>query len=680
MRSKYQLFTDHKEWFAAGFYKNESSSYLRRHADAICEYLANAPFCKWESGALLYPSGNVNYWNPCNTLRVSFEFSYSIIINDPEPPAELTGTEKLSWEMAIREMSYVKNTDIPEKYCIGGNGYTHSVINFERILAEGLLQYRERIAEARAKNDSEFLAAIAQVLEAIISRHGREIEYLRNSDAPQELKDALARVPLYPAETLEEAFAAFNYMWYLDGNDSMGRSDKVLGKYCKDGEYGKAEKFFAALWRNSDSRGGWHTIWGDDPQMTCAAIRGQRKYSRPNSGCLVSEETPDFLWDEIFDAWAAGNPSPALYSRANYTPEITARLELRPGDENHYCYGGCTELMVEGRSNVGSIDCGINILDIFTQIDMTAFNDFESFYRTFTAETLRQLHLSMDSARINHIKMSQCRPQLIRSLFIEDCIDRNLEYNAGGARYNAFVCHVAGLSNTINSLYALKKKYDGSMPFNVQELKDALAANFSGCETIQKQLLQLPKFGNDITEVDEIAKDLSARVFSTVASQRGVRGNGPFYGGIIIFQTFEWLGSYVMATPDGRNDGDAIGDCAGAVHGTDRNGPTALLKSTACLDQFNSLGTVVMNLRINKQSLQDAVQRQNLKALVLSYFAMGGLQIQVTVADQETLQKAIKDPDKYPDLIIRIGGYSTYFRNLSNKERELVAKRMEHSF
>ena len=72
--------------------------------------------------------------------------------------------------------------------------------------------------------------------------------------------------------------------------------------------------------------------------------------------------------------------------------------------------------------------------------------------------------------------------------------------------------------------------------------------------------------------------------------------------------------------------------------------------------------------------------RKKLKSLILAYFAMGGLQIQPTIADQEILQKAIENPEKYPDLIIRIGGYSVYFKNLSHAERVLVAKRMEHSF
>ena len=103
-----------------------------------------------------------------------------------------------------------------------------------------------------------------------------------------------------------------------------------------------------------------------------------------------------------------------------------------------------------------------------------------------------------------------------------------------------------------------------------------------------------------------------------------------------------------------------------------------MLKSVAGIDQIHAPGTLVVNARFSRNCLTDPVSREKLKALFLTYFAMGGMQLQVNVVDQETLQKAFKNPGLYADLIIRVGGYSEYWSRLSPERRQTVLERTEH--
>ena len=149
---------------------------------------------------------------------------------------------------------------------------------------------------------------------------------------------------------------------------------------------------------------------------------------------------------------------------------------------------------------------------------------------------------------------------------------------------------------------------------------------------------------------------------------------------MILFITYEWLGWTIGATADGRRAGAALTDSFGATQGSDLSGPTALLKSASALNPAEFPGTPVLNVRLNRELLATPEARKRLKALLTSYFQMGGLQLQVTVANEEILRRACEEPEKYPELIVRIGGYSEYFKNLSPELRREVARRTIHNF
>ena len=103
-----------------------------------------------------------------------------------------------------------------------------------------------------------------------------------------------------------------------------------------------------------------------------------------------------------------------------------------------------------------------------------------------------------------------------------------------------------------------------------------------------------------------------------------------------------------------------------------------MLHSTACLQQEHAPGTLVVNLRLAPSMFATPDGRAQVKSLVRSYFALGGLQLQINVIDQATLRDAIAHPERYDNLIIRIGGYSEYFNRLDETLKQTLLERTEH--
>lgn len=204
-----------------------------------------------------------------------------------------------------------------------------------------------------------------------------------------------------------------------------------------------------------------------------------------------------------------------------------------------------------------------------------------------------------------------------------------------------------------------------------------LSNNFANNPMLQRRLLALPKYGNGNSEVDEIAKDISAYIYNKFLNYAPWRG-GRFLASCIMFVTYGQFGKSIGATPDGRGKDTPVADSAGAVQGRDRNGPTSLLRSVTMLDNIHAPGTLVVNIRFTKKMFSNEESKEKIKALIKTYFKMGGMQLQVNVVDQELLKDALAHPENYEDLVIRMGGYSEYFNRLGDELKLSILERTAH--
>ena len=146
----------------------------------------------------------------------------------------------------------------------------------------------------------------------------------------------------------------------------------------------------------------------------------------------------------------------------------------------------------------------------------------------------------------------------------------------------------------------------------------------------------------------------------------------------IMFTTYGDAGAWVGALPDGRKARTVVADSIGPFQGCDTHGPTAMLKSVAKLPLSLAVGTPVLNIRFQKQFIGTQTGLKACANLIRTFFSLGGMQIQVSVLSKEEMLAAQKAPDKYRDLIVRIGGYSEYFTKLGRALQDSVIARTEH--
>ncbi|MBQ1224274.1 MAG: hypothetical protein IIX84_08345 [Oscillospiraceae bacterium] len=634
---------------------------LLRHSLAYTMFFMEANLTPYDGGKL-YPCGGCLLKNGLNIVGMQPEFSFTYT-EDPDILEEKVPGAK-AW--ADRERLKTKWLDTP--HTIGGAGYTHSFINYRRILADGYLGYRARID---ALPECDFKDSMTVLMDGIFCYHARCLELLRASNAPSELIEALEYVPAHSPRNIYEAIVAWNFAYYVDGCDDPGGMDRGLLPYWKGEDIVDLLREF---FRHVDVNFGWSMPLGPNHNgLTVQLIKAIHNIRRPQMQLLVTKDMPQEVWEAAYEALATSCGQPALYNWDAYREEMKLRTpQVSDEDLLYIAFGGCTETMIEGLSNVGSDDAGVNaalVFDGFFRDRIGEFDDFDSFLEGFLKETDVAIADVCHQLQEYRITRGKHRPQPIRTMFIDDCIDTMTEFNAGGARYNWGVINVAGLINVIDSMVVIKRFVYDEKRYSWEEFIRLLDAR-------DPEFLALcaacPKHGNDDPTANDIASRLSDHIFGEFENY-DCPPDGKYYAVSNQFTTYEYAGFGVRATPDGRADGEPLNDSCGAVAGRDKKGPTALLNSVACLNLRKVLGTPITNIRISKKNLPLV-----LKPLTEAFFQRDGMQLQITCASKEELLDAVAHPEKYESLVVRIGGFSEYFNVLSPTLKQSVIDRTEY--
>ncbi len=131
------------------------------------------------------------------------------------------------------------------------------------------------------------------------------------------------------------------------------------------------------------------------------------------------------------------------------------------------------------------------------------------------------------------------------------------------------------------------------------------------------------------------------------------------------------------ASPDGRYAGEALAAGSSAVQGRETAGPTAALCSALAWNQSLFLGGIANNLMFSKSQMTGG-SLEKMLGLVKAFFAQGGMQLQINVTDRETLERARREPEKYRDLLVRIGGFNARFVACEPELQQEIIERNEH--
>jgi formate C-acetyltransferase len=646
-----------EEPYAGGFYEETGRSRFFRFSRAQRRFWEQAPIGAYQGGAL-YPCGIKHPQAPA--VRPDYSYTFAVDWDLLE--------EKWSGAVPLfrRETELLFRVGAPHN--VGGDMYTHSIPRYDRVVREGLDSYETRI---RLLPAGDFREGLLDLLEGIRAYHRRCLDRIApvSGVKAEKLLAALSRVPFAPARNIYEALVCWNFVYYLDGCDNPGRLDADLAPYHRGEDCTPLfEEFFA----NVDENSGWSAAVGPDCNaLTLQCLRAVKGCRRPSLELRVNGDTPAEIWEAAAESLGTGCGQPALYNEALYQRSLAARFpHIPPEDLLRFNGGGCTETMLAGISNVGSLDAGINLALIFEPYmrkNLERAESFDAFYRGLLEEIAGAVIPVLERISQCQERRAAVRPQPVRTLLIDDCIEKGKDFNAGGARWYWSVVNIAGLINVIDSLLAIRHLvYRKAMDPAV--FLAGLAEQESG---FLRALGTCPCFGVDDAEADALGADFSSRVFDLLQKRTPFLG-GQFLPSSIQFVTYAGAGLEVGATPDGRNRGAPLADSLGAVHGKDRAGPTAMLNSVAKLPLYKAAGTPVLNLRLGKNGLS-----ASLRPLATGFFESGGMQVQISCLSREDMLDALEHPEKHENLIVRIGGYSEYFNRLPGELKKTVLERSE---
>lgn len=360
--------------------------------------------------------------------------------------------------------------------------------------------------------------------------------------------------------------------------------------------------------------------------------------------------------------------------------------------------------------------------------EVTEMSSFEEFYNAYKKQMEYCISLLVNADNAIDVAHAKRCPLPFLSSMVDDCLKRGKSVQEGGAVYNFTGPQGFGIANMADSLFAVRKLVYEEKKVTMEEMKEALAWNFGKgldqqlvsdtaeavlrkmkdagqkidentvssilkavmnaqpgeekmkrYEEIHNMIEEVPKFGNDIPEVDYFARDVAYTYTKPLQNYKNPRG-GQFQAGLYPVSANVPLGGQTGATPDGRYAHTPVADGVSPSAGKDVNGPTAAATSVSRLDHFIVSNGTLFNQKFHPSALSGREGLEKFVALIRSYFDQKGMHMQFNVVDRDTLLDAQKYPEKYKHLVVRVAGYSALFTTLSRSLQDDIIRRTEQGF
>ena len=610
--------------------------------------------------------------------------------------------------------------------CIADN---HSVIGYEEVLKlgfEGLLEKVEKFEAVNGPSDSyNSMKMICKAACKLGEKYADLAKEMQQNPLISEtrryelsrIERVCRRVPAKPARDFWEAvqslwFAHVINTWEDGINaNSLGRLDQILYPYYKEdietGIFNKEQIFELVCCL-------WIKLYRDyDVQQSCvggclsdgSSAVNELSYMMLDATegldfvrCLSVRYSPETDRDFIKRALeVVGNGKkgiPFFFNDDVLIPALVSKgISLE--DARDYTQIGCVETVIPGKSNPHAVSGQTNLLKA---IEYTFGNGKSLFHPDFapgleTGELSSfNSYMEFENAvfqQIRHIIDNSCKKvyewtkvaetnnmKPVKSLLTEGCIERNRDFNNHGAKYDYYQIMLGGIPNLADSLMVLKKLVFEDGKYSLSYVFEQIFNNFPNEVFRLECIHKVPKYGNDIDEIDSIASriiEYSCNVLEELESKYKMSFHAqPF--------PFLWMvdhGRVTAATPDGRRKGEIIAYSVSPMQGRDSTGFTALLNSLSKLPARLCPGTVSAIVEVDpKLFTKNNIDR--FVDILLSAAKMGLSNVQFNTIDAETLIDAQIYPEKYSNLAVRVSGFSQKFNLLDRALQDHIIGRTKH--
>lgn len=549
-----------------------------------------------------------------------------------------------------------------------------------------------------------------------------------------EVLASMRHVPENPPATFREAVQSLWLLWEfqrLCGNWSgLGRVDKMLGPYLRqDMDAGKitldeARELLAHFWvKGCEWTNGVGRGLGDQPGSGDAqfyqnvVLAGVDEQGRPvlnevtdlvldvveelhisdfPVAVRINAATPQRLLRRIAAVQRLGGGIVAVYNEERILPNLLA-FGYPAEEARDFANDGCWEILVPGKTRF-KYQPFDTLLLLQETLGLSAprtaepqnkaesdgwrqspsegapvdFPDFEALYADFRARLETRVESLLDFLPFEDT------PCPLLSMLVDDCIERGRSYLQGGPVYTVVSPHAGGLQDAANSLLVIRRLVFEDKECSLPEFVGILRSDWAGQEALRRRIQsRFDFFGNDDEEADAMVQrvfnDFTAIVGATRERHGALRPAG--------ISTFgrEITGflPHRLAAASGQRKGAALATNFSPSPGTDKRGPTAVIRSHCSVD-FGKLpcGTA-LELKISPGSVRGEAGLQALAGMMQAFVRLGGIYMQIDVVDSDVLRDAQEHPEKYPNLAVRISGWSARFATLSREWQDMIIQRTE---
>ncbi|MFS0660964.1 formate C-acetyltransferase/glycerol dehydratase family glycyl radical enzyme [Niallia alba] len=537
-------------------------------------------------------------------------------------------------------------------------------------------------------------------------------------------------VPEHPATSFYEAVQSvlfYEYAIYMEQNASsynLGRIDQYLYPYYKaDIEKGvmtkeDAQELLDCLWIKiaelslfqdevtaQFAAGYCITVqvtaggidqYGNDAvnELSYMVIQATMdvQLKEPNMSVRYNiSKNPDSFLQKACEANRMGLTMPAVYhDDAGIRMLLNKGVPLSEAWDWNPC--GCVETNLSGRMKQYTDMADINMGGIIEMAlndgisrktgkrvsistgDPRNFKTFDDFFEAVKVHIRYFVDVVASGNQLLDYLSMNYRPVPCLSLGFPDCIESATDYSMGGAKYNCGGGVITvGQADIINSLAAVRNLVFDEKKVTMDELCVALEANFENHSEIHQMCLEAPKYGND----DERADWIVGEVFTYVVDEFEKYDTkfGKMTTGMLPVSGNTPIGAWVGALPSGRKAWTPLTDGIGATGGTDKKGPSALLKSVSHIPHARYTQGTQLNMKLEPSILEGKQGIAHMMNLLKTLCTLDVYHVQFNVVDREVLIDAQKHPENHKGLLIRVAGYTAFYVELGKEVQDEIISR-----
>ena len=586
-------------------------------------------------------------------------------------------------------------------------GAGNITVNYADVMAQGFDKVIERIKDSMSKTDDkeklEYGKCMLEDLYICLEFCDKQKEQAKDSGNTK-LYNALCKLPRKSPESFYEAclfmkLCIYCLRWTGATHLGLGRFDQYMYPYyladkargVSDEEiFETVEEFFISINFDSDLYfgiqqgdngqsmvlGGFDkdgkSVYNELSQM-CMEASLELNLIDPKINLRVGKNTPDELYEFATLLTKQGLGFPQYCNDDVVVPGLI-KLGYDPEDAIDYTVAACWEFIIP---NCGGDTPNRRDMD-FPSVTNRAIHKYLESSQNF--DELME-HVAREIICECDAKMDDCKDDLpvyipLISVFTDGCIESLTNIWSGGAKYENYGCHGAGIAVAADSLAAIKKLVFDEKKIGKTQLISMLDANYEGFEEERKMLACCPKMGNNDDYVDDIANFLM-KTFSGYLNNKPCPTGGVWRAGTGSAHGYIYLSEKCPATANGRKDFEPYPSSFSPSLDVRPDGILSVIQSFTKFDLSNIINGGPLTLEIHDSVLRNDIGIKKTAQLVKSFIDLGGHQLQLNSVNREILLDAKAHPEKYPNLIVRVWGWSGYFNELDSSFQDHIIRRCE---